>query len=433
MLNFQALIFFEYKSKQLKKKNSITDIIKSLGPGLLFAGAAVGVSHLVQSTKAGAEYGFALLLAVFAALIFKYPFFEFGTRYAAATGESLIEGYKKQGNWVMVIFLIMTFGTMFTIQAAVTIVTAGLAVNLFGLGMSAFMWSVVLLIICLLILLVGRYAILDNLMKIIIITLTISTLLAVCFALFMGNRPEVNITEPAFSWQKEHIIFLIALMGWMPAPLDLSVWSSIWSLEKRKLQSDFDLKKSLFDFNIGYIGTAFLAICFLSLGALVMYGSGEKLSPKGAVFAGQLIGLYTQSLGAWAKPLIAIAAFTTMFSTTLTCLDAFPRVLGRATKVMMPEVKTNDKALYWIWILITATGALILLKFLAGQMGTMVQIATILSFLTAPFLAFINHRLITSDLVPEYAKPPAWLLYLSYAGFAFLLGFCMLYLTHQFG
>ena len=32
----------------------INHILKKLGPGLLFAGAAIGVSHLVQSTKAGA-------------------------------------------------------------------------------------------------------------------------------------------------------------------------------------------------------------------------------------------------------------------------------------------------------------------------------------------------------------------------------------------
>jgi hypothetical protein len=35
-----------------------TSFLQSLGPGLLFAGAAIGVSHLVQSTKAGAEFGF---------------------------------------------------------------------------------------------------------------------------------------------------------------------------------------------------------------------------------------------------------------------------------------------------------------------------------------------------------------------------------------
>jgi len=171
----------------LEQKRSIGAILKSLGPGLLFAGAAVGVSHLVQATKAGATYGFALLGAVLLALVLKYPFFEFGTRYAMATGNSLVEGYWKQGKGVMAIFVIMTVGTMFTIQAAVTVVTAGLAVNLFGFGLGGWAWSAILLAICSVILLYGKYAILDNFIKIIIITLTISTILAVLSALFIGT------------------------------------------------------------------------------------------------------------------------------------------------------------------------------------------------------------------------------------------------------
>ena len=35
--------------------------ISKLGPGLLFAGAAIGVSHLVQSTRAGADFGLSLI------------------------------------------------------------------------------------------------------------------------------------------------------------------------------------------------------------------------------------------------------------------------------------------------------------------------------------------------------------------------------------
>src|SRR5690606_3064481 len=58
---------------------------KALGPGLLFAGAAVGVSHLVQSTRAGASFGLALMVFVLAANVFKYPAFQFGPRYAIAT------------------------------------------------------------------------------------------------------------------------------------------------------------------------------------------------------------------------------------------------------------------------------------------------------------------------------------------------------------
>ena len=67
--------------------------LKSLGPGLLYAGAAIGVSHLVQSTKAGATYGYVLIVAIVLAHIFKYPFFAIGPRYAKATGTSLVTGY----------------------------------------------------------------------------------------------------------------------------------------------------------------------------------------------------------------------------------------------------------------------------------------------------------------------------------------------------
>ena len=49
--------------------------LKKLGPGLLFAGAAIGVSHLVQSTRAGADFGFGLLWALVISIILKYPFF----------------------------------------------------------------------------------------------------------------------------------------------------------------------------------------------------------------------------------------------------------------------------------------------------------------------------------------------------------------------
>ena len=67
-------------------------LMKSLGPGLMWAAAAIGVSHLVQSTRAGASYGFQLLWLIFVINLFKYPFFEFGPRYAAATGETLLRG-----------------------------------------------------------------------------------------------------------------------------------------------------------------------------------------------------------------------------------------------------------------------------------------------------------------------------------------------------
>jgi Mn2+/Fe2+ NRAMP family transporter len=67
-------------------------LLKAIGPGILFAGAAIGGSHLIQSTRAGADYGYTLLLLVILANLFKYPFFEFSYRFTSAKSKSLLEG-----------------------------------------------------------------------------------------------------------------------------------------------------------------------------------------------------------------------------------------------------------------------------------------------------------------------------------------------------
>ncbi|MCO4822203.1 MAG: Nramp family divalent metal transporter, partial [Flavobacteriaceae bacterium] len=232
--------------------------LKSLGPGLLFAGAAIGVSHLVQSTRAGADFGLGLIWALLLVNLFKYPFFQFGPRYASATGESLLDGYKKLGKGVLVAYYIITFATMFTIQTAVTIVTAGLASSLFGDFINIELWTVVILVICLLLLIFGRYKLLDGLIKVIIITLTISTIAAVIAAL---NNNDASISmQQIVPKNAIEIGFLIAFMGWMPAPLDISVWHSLWAIEKRNDDASFTPKSALFDFNVGYISTIVLGI-----------------------------------------------------------------------------------------------------------------------------------------------------------------------------
>ena len=396
------------------KKN----IFKSLGPGLLFAGAAVGVSHLVQSTRAGANFGFGLLWVLLLATIFKYPFFQFGPRYAAATGETLLDGYKKLGNVVLAISFAISFLTMFIIQAAVTIVTAGLAINIFG-TFDLFTWSVLITISSMIILLVGKYKLLDGLMKYVILLLTICTLFAVTAALLKNNQ--------AFSFEQVipkgtiEITFLIAFLGWMPTSLDISIWQSIWSVEKEKISHQkITPKQAIFDFNVGYIGTIFLAACFLILGALVMHNSEQSFSNKGGVFAGQLIELYTKNLGNFAYVFIAIAALTTMFSTTITALDASPRAMSKANKLLFP---TKIKLNYWFWIVVLSLGTFIILKYFSDNMGLMVKIGTILSFLTAPFYAILNYILITGKHTPKEHRPSIYLKILSICGIIFLVGF----------
>lgn len=52
---------------------------RAFGPGILMASAAIGGSHLISSTQAGALYGWQLAIMIILANVFKYPFYRFGT------------------------------------------------------------------------------------------------------------------------------------------------------------------------------------------------------------------------------------------------------------------------------------------------------------------------------------------------------------------
>ena len=398
-------------------------MIKKLGPGLLFAGAAIGVSHLVQSTKAGAEFGFGLIWALILSNIFKYPFFLYGPKYAAATGESLLDGYLKIGKPVLITYLVLSLVTMFTIQSAVTIVTAGLAIELFGFSSKIELWAILMIFVCLLILLIGKYKFLDKLIKFVIMLLAISTVLAVVFAANKSNN-QISLQQ-VFPSTSLNIAFLVAFMGWMPAPLDISIWQSIWTLEKKKKIKRLQKQEIIFDFNIGYITTIFLGICFMSLGFFVMYGTDQTFSSNGGVFASQLISLYTHSIGESVFIIIAIAAFTTMFSTTITCLDASPRAMKKTFELL--DIK--QLASYKLWIGILSFGTSFIFIFLMSEMGFLVKVATILSFVTTPFYAIINHILIYSKHNPENNRPKRSIKILSILGIIFLTCFTVWYLT----
>jgi Mn2+/Fe2+ NRAMP family transporter len=415
-------------------------LLAKLGPGLLYAGAAIGVSHLVQSTRAGGMFGFELIIAIIVIHLIKYPFFEFGPRYTAATGKNILHGYHKLGRWAVWIYLLMTISTMFIIQAAVTVVTAGLFTHIFGfeaLGghepqvVDAIISSLILLI-CFTLLASGRYVLLDKLIKIIILILTVTTIAAVIALLFDNPGHYSSATVHFDITNAVHLLFLATFLGWMPAPVEISVWHSVWSESKNETEGKVaSLKEALFDFRVGFIGTAFLAICFLAIGALVMYGSGVEFKAGGAAFAEQLLDMYKQALGDWAYPIVAIAALTTMFSTTLTLLDAFPRTIGMSLELIAPRQfqHRKNKSIYIFWLLVTIAGTLFLLFFFTPSMGEMVKVATVVAFVAAPVLAILNTLVMFDKSIPEPYRPGKIMLAWCLLGLTALIGCSIGYLV----
>ena len=106
-------------------------------------------------------------------------------------------------------------------------------------------------------------------------------------------------------------------MGWMPAPIEISAINSMWVVAKRGL-TKVSYEDGLFDFNVGYIGTAILKLLSsLALDALVRYGSPETVEMVAENISHNLSICMQVPIGEWSRLLIAVIAFMCMFGTTM--------------------------------------------------------------------------------------------------------------------
>ncbi|MXW65910.1 MAG: divalent metal cation transporter [Gemmatimonadales bacterium] len=407
---------------------------RSFGPGLIWAATSIGVSHLVQSTRAGAEAGFAFVGVIVFALVLKYPFFEYGARYAAATRRSLVEGYRDIGRWALWLFLAITLVTAIISLAALAMFMAFLTRYAFGAEWPLAATGAVLMGACVGVLAVGRFRGLDITIKILLAMLVVSTVATALVA-----APRADLSTLAL-WPGDVVgtvvpfAFLLALIGWMPSPVDVAVWSSLWTLAKDKTTgartSVADAKR---DFLVGFVGTGILALIFVSVGATVLFQADVTLSAAGAVFSTQLVDMYSTTLGSWSRPIVLVAAMATIFSSLLAVTDGFPRAIERTLANLRGHVAADTvtrvgRVYWWSMIALPVVAFFILLGF-SGSLTAMVDFATTVAFLTAPILGYFNLRAVTSEAVPPEHRPGRGMVTLSWVGLVLLGGTGLAYLV----
>lgn len=401
---------------------------KAFGPGILMASAAIGGSHLVASTQAGALYGWQLAIFIVLANLFKYPFFRFATDYTYDTGKSLVEGYAHKNKGYLYLFFAMSFIAGIINTGAVAMLCAVILGTMLpaSWALSIPALSVITIIICWLFLIAGRYKLLDGITKWIVISLTVTTILAVVIAM---GKPSVVAPDfiPASPFNLATLGFIVALMGWMPAPIEISTITSLWTMEKRRENPNLTHNQGLLDFNVGYWTSAVLALVFLALGVFVQYGSGQEIQLAGGKYIGQLIGMYTQTIGEWSKFLVAFIAFMCMFGTTITVIDGYARLNAESVRLLQKADYFGKNALR-AWLTFFSIAGLILILYFGSALTSMLKFAMIMAFVSAPVFAWLNFA-----LVREQEDLPKWLRSLSWSGLAFLTGFAVLFLLNFFG
>ena len=407
------------------QKSTWKSKMKALGPGILLASAAVGGSHIVSSTQAGAIYGWKLALLIVLINVLKYPFFRFGSQYTMENNESLIEGYYKKGKaWLIIFFILNVFSALIN-TAAVGILCAAILYNVSpnGFGLSLSQLTTIIIVIIWAMLLIGGYKFLDKLAKWVMTSLTLATVVAVIIAMFRHREYVPNFVEPN-PWCMAALPFIVSLMGWMPCPIEISAINSMWQVEKRKQVDDMSLQDATFDFNVGYITTAILALVFCALGALIQYGNGEEVYSASAAYIAQFVNMYASVFGDWSRLLITFIAFLCIFGTVLTVVDGYSRANDEALRLLLNK-KENSKSSLSIWISLTSIISLIIVYLFSGNVATMLRFAMIASFITTPFFGLLNYKLVNTK--DHKVKP--WLKVLSIIGLIYLFGFALFFIV----
>ena len=309
------------------------------GPGLMFAATSVGVSHIVQSTRAGAEFGLGLVVLVLVVNLIKYPAFHFGTRYALATGTTLLQGYRNIGTWALILYGLIILLFMPILFAAMTMGTSGVIIVITGTDIPMSIIGPLMMIGSFILVKFGGYKALEKFIKLLVVIFTVLTFFATIISLFDTDIYSSFSVFPT-NLTVASIFFIVALIGWMPTGLEVSVWQSVWTLNKTtEKPSAYGDKQFHLDFNIGFVGTSLLAVCFIVLGTSLMHNSGQHFPESAPAFIAQVIDLYRNSIGEWCVPLIGICTLAVFFSTAIAVFDGYPRILI----VVLDRFKSDEK------------------------------------------------------------------------------------------
>lgn len=405
----------------------MTNILSKFGPGMMLAAASVGVSHLVFSTQAGANYGLSLIWFVALIVLLKYPAFRFAVTYSGATGISLVEGYGRISKLALAWLVVGFFVDMFIATSAVAMLTAGLVISIFGLEFAAPQVAVALTVGTAIVLANGHYSKAESIVKVLVLAFSLLTLVAMLFALpLLGSEGRPVMAELTAS--RSLGVFLIAIAGWMPIPTNAAVLVAEWVKEKRVATGGkFGAKEAVFDFHISYGLALFIALCFIIMGTATLFETGREVPQAPPQFAAELFGVFTQLIGDFMYPVIVSAALAVMWSTQVALMDALPRVMDRLLGVIFKR-PSDAPSRYTAFLILQVAGVATIVLFMLQSFAGFLVFATSMGFIAAPAIAWYNYRALTSNDVAQEDQPPRGLIVWNFVAVAVMAAFAIAFI-----
>jgi len=285
--------------------------IRDIGPGLVIAATGLGAGDLIAAAVAGARYGTAILWAAILGAIVKLAMNEGLARWQLATGSTLIEGWIQRLPRIVSLYFLVYLVLWSFIVAGALIAGTGLAAHALYPGLSVVQWGVLHSLAALLLVIRGRYTLLEKIMKLFMALMLLVVL--VCAAWVAPDLPDIGRGLLAPSIPKGSAVFVMSVIGGVGGSVTLLCYG-YW-IRERNWNSSADLRRSRLDLGVAYLLTGIFGIAIMIIaagarpevvsGPTMVLGLADRLAEvvgaagKWCFLVGFWSAVFSSMLGVW--------------------------------------------------------------------------------------------------------------------------------------
>ena len=248
--------------------NSSAFKLKNIGPGLVIAATGLGAGDLIAASVAGAKFGTAILWAAILGALMKFAMNEGLTRWQLATGTTLLEGWvQRLPKFFSIYFFIYLLAWSFIVAGAL-IASTGLAAHALFPDISVEQWGIFHSLLALVLVLVGRYALLEHLMK-----LFMGLMLLVVLVCAVLVAPDISVILHGLltpSAPEGSVVFIFSVIGGVGGSVTLLCYG-YW-IKERNWNEPKHLPRSRADLAIAYTLTGLFGVAIMIIAASTACG-----------------------------------------------------------------------------------------------------------------------------------------------------------------
>jgi Mn2+/Fe2+ NRAMP family transporter len=381
-------------------------MFRQIGPGLIIAAVIVGSGELIATPKLGSEVGFTLLWFIILGCLLKvFIQIELG-RFAIARGMTTIEamntipGPRLVVSWLVWLWLLMYVALVFQVAGMV----GGIAkiFELAGSTWSNQLWGFLVVSSAALLLLTGRYRLVERVSTAMVALFTVCTIIAVAALQWSPYAISAADIASGFTFHlPTDFTVAFGAFGIIGVGASELIYYPYWCLEKGYARhvGPRDNTPSWFHRAKGWIRVmkvdAWASFCIYTLATVAFYLLGAAvLFRKGLVVEdGDMITtlshMYQESFGAWGMTIFLVGGVIVLFSTFFGATASNARLFADALSVFrLKKYRSSEDRVPMVKIAcVLLPMASFLVYVLMEKPVTLVFIGAVAQGLMLPFLA----------------------------------------------